>query len=187
MIIHQGSPQHVVNHYALSSWLNPSAALHNTNEDMASLEVSSRGFWDVNLAGQKTVIEAEFDANRLQDLGKLCLTITSSKATWLSIRMSLVIAQIGQRPFLATSVQTPSTPSDGARISLSTIMDVTILNKGWYSITIYLLENTKEGREIALWPRALSFEIKGNDNVRASEEFPGPIVYPTTWQYNPSP
>ena len=54
-MIHQGSPREVVNHYALSSWLNTSASLHNEDnkDDMVSVGVLSKGVWDAECQGNK--------------------------------------------------------------------------------------------------------------------------------------
>ncbi|HAB89226.1 MAG TPA: hypothetical protein DCF84_01730 [Bacteroidetes bacterium] len=186
-MIHQGSPREVVNHYALSSWLNTSASLHN-KEDVVSMEVVSQGVWDVEYHGKRATIEAIFDEELLQEKGSLSLVITTPKSIWSITRIALSIAQIGQPPFWATSVDAPPASSEAVRQIGNTTIDLTMLNRGWYSITFFLLDKAKGGEELARWPRALSFEIKGDDNQshEAAKGFSGPIVCPTSWHYNSS-
>ena len=192
-MIHQGSPREVVNHYALSSWLNTSASLHNevnTNnvDDVGSMGVLSMGVWDIEHQGNKSTIEAAYDEKLLQEKGCLSLAITSPQSIWSTTRIAFSIAQIGQPPFWATSVDAPPTSSAVERQTGNTTIDLSMLNKGWYSVTFFLLDKAKEGGEVDRWPRALSFEIQGDNNQahEAAKGFSGPIVCPTTWHYNPS-
>lgn len=186
-MIHQGSPREVVNHYALSSWLNTSASLHN-EDNVVSMSVLSKGVWDAEYQGKKVTIEAAYDEKLLQEKGALFLAITSPKSIWPTTRIAFSIAQIGQPPFWATSVDAPPASSAVERQIGNTTIDLSMLNKGWYSITFFLLDKAREGGEINRWPRALSFEIKGDNNRahEAAQGFSGPIVYPTTWHYNSS-
>lgn len=192
-MIHQGSPREVVNHYALSSWLNTSASLHNevnTNnvDDVGSMGALSKGIWDAECQGNKVTLEAAYDEKLLQEKGSLSLAITSPQSIWSTTRIAFSIAQIGQPPFWATSVDAPPSSSAVERQIGNTTIDLSMLNKGWYSITFFLLDKAKEGGEIDRWPRALSFEIQGDNNQahEAAKDFSGPIVCPTTWYYNPS-
>ena len=104
---------------------------------MVSVGVLSKGVWDAEMPRNKVTLEAAYDEKLLQEKGNLSLAITSPKSIWSTTRIAFSIAQIGQPPFWATSVVAPPASSLVERQIGNTTIDLSMLNKGWYSIAFF--------------------------------------------------